>query len=104
MDYLISRIQTMEGDTDQILIGPISMRDIHQQFMISNAHLKRLLKQAAGMGSVGWAGAPGKSSFWLSRSFVAEYWNYQAEKFAVIDAAAQAALEDRQAPSRVIRS
>ncbi|MBZ5762185.1 MULTISPECIES: hypothetical protein [Rhizobium] len=104
MDYLISRIQTMEGDTDKILIGPISMRDIHQQFMISNAHLKRLLKQAAGMGSVGWAGAPGKSSFWLSRSFVAEYWNYQAEKFAVIDAAAQAALEDRQAPSRVIRS
>ncbi|WFR95348.1 hypothetical protein [Rhizobium tumorigenes] len=104
MDYLISRIQTMEGDTDKILIGPISMRDIHQQFMISNAHLKRLLKQAAGMGSVGWAGAPGKSSFWLSRSFVAEYWNYQAEKFAVIDAAAQAALEDQQAPSRVIRS
>lgn len=104
MDYLISRIQTMEGDSDKILIGPISMRDIHQQFMISNAHLKRLLKQAAGMGSVGWAGVPGKSSFWLSRGFVGEYWNYQAEKFAVIDAASQAAFDALEMPSRLVRS
>jgi hypothetical protein len=96
MDYLISHIKTVDEDADRIAIGPISMRDIHQQFMISNAHLKRLLKQAAGMGSVGWTGLPGKSSFWLSRGFVVEYWNYQAEKFAVIDSAClamEAALE-----------
>lgn len=104
MDYLVSRITSMEGDSDRIMIGSISMRDIHQQFMISNAHLKRLLKQAAGMGSVGWAGVPGKSSFWLSRGFVAEYWNYQAEKFAVIDAAFQAAMDELQTSPRFLRS
>ena len=104
MDYLISRIKTMEGDSDRILIGSVSMRDIHQQFMISNAHLKRLLKQAAGMGSVGWAGVPGKSSFWLSRGFVSEYWNYQAEKFAVIDAAFQTTMDELQASPRSLRS
>jgi hypothetical protein len=104
MDYLISRIETMEGDSDRIPIGAISMRDIHQQFMISNAHLKRLLKQAAGMGSVGWAGVPGKSSFWLSRGFVSEYWNYQAEKFAIIDGASQAAADALQSPPRFGRS
>jgi hypothetical protein len=104
MDYLISRIETMDGDGDRIAIGPISMRDIHQQFLISNAHLKRLLKQAAGMGSVGWAGVPGKSHFWLSRGFVAEYWNYQAEKFAIIDDACQAATAELQVPPRFGRS
>lgn len=104
MDYLISRVETMEGDSERILIGPISMRDIHQQFMISNAHLKRLLKQAAGMGSVGWVGVPGKSSFWLSRSFVSEYCNYQAEKFAIIDGACQSMADALQAPPRFGRS
>lgn len=104
MDYLISRIETIEGDSDRIPIGPISMREIHQQFMISNAHLKRLLKQAAGMGSVGWTGVPGKSSFWLSRGFVTEYWNYQAQKLAIIDGAWHARDDGLQVPARISRS
>jgi hypothetical protein len=44
------------------------------------------------LGSVGWTGVPGKSPFWLSRTFVSEYWNYQAAKFAIIDAASEVAL------------
>jgi len=99
MDYLISRISKIDPTSDKVLIGPISPKVIQSQFMISSAHLKRLLKQAAELGSVGWAGAPGKSSFWLSRNFVSEYWNYQAEKYAVVDAVSQAVLgqSDRSA-------
>lgn len=101
MDFLISRIETMDKTSERVEIGTISMREIHQKFLISNAHLKRLLKQAAGMGSVGWSGLPGKSSFWLSRSFVSEYWSYQAEKFAIIDAAYQNSLSAIEAPALV---
>jgi hypothetical protein len=100
MDFLISRIATMDKTLDRVEIGPISMREIHQKFLISNAHLKRLMKQASGMGSVGWSGIPGKSSFWLSRAFVTEYWNFQAEKFAVIDSAHEAVFSARTTPAR----
>ncbi|MDE1993141.1 MAG: hypothetical protein KGI75_11615 [Rhizobiaceae bacterium] len=93
MDYLIARITTIDHASDRILIGPISFKEIQAQFMISSAHLKRLLKQATELGSVGWAGVPGKSSFWLSRQFVAEYWNYQAQKFEIVDAVAHMVLD-----------
>jgi len=101
MDYLISRITEIDPTSDKVLIGTISPKIIQSQFMISSAHLKRLLKQATELGSVGWAGAPGKSSFWLSRNFVSEYWNYQAEKYAIVDAVSQAVLDqpDNQAKS-----
>lgn len=86
MDYLISRISSIDLAADKVLIGPLSMKVMQSQFMISRTHLKRLFKRAAEFGSVGWVGAPGKSGFWLSHTFVSEYWNYQAEKYAMIDA------------------
>ncbi|WP_184709177.1 hypothetical protein [Rhizobium lusitanum] len=85
VDYLISRITSMDFAADKVLIGPLSMKVLQSQFMISKTHLKRLFKRAAEFGSVGWVGAPGKSSFWLSHTFVSEYWRYQAEKYAIID-------------------
>ncbi|CAN7392484.1 MULTISPECIES: hypothetical protein [Ensifer] len=36
---------------------------------------------------MGWDGPPGRSSLWLSQGFIREYWDYQAEKFALIDQA-----------------
>lgn len=92
MDYLISRITSIDFAADKVLIGPLSMKVMQSQFMISKTHLKRLFKRAAEFGSVGWVGAPGKSSFWLSHTFVSEYWNYQAEKYAMIDAMSHAVL------------
>ncbi|MDL2406906.1 hypothetical protein PY650_14800 [Rhizobium calliandrae] len=92
MDYLISRISKIDSTSDRVLVGAISPKVIQSQFMISSAHLKRLLKQATELGSVGWVGVPGKSSFWLSRDFVSEYWNYQAEKYAIVDTVSQAVL------------
>lgn len=92
MDYLISRITVIDYAADKVLIGPISLKTMQSQFMISSAHLKRLFRQAAEFGSVGWAGAAGRSSFWLSHTFVSEYWSYQAEKYAVIDAVSHAVL------------
>ena len=92
MDYLISRIDTVDPDSERVVIGAISLKNIREQFLISNTHLKRLLREAGILGSVGWTGVPGKSSFWLSHGFVLEYWNYQAAKFALIDAASEVAF------------
>jgi hypothetical protein len=96
MDYLISKIPTLDPSLKRISIGQISMKNIRDQFMISNTHLKRLFKQASQMDSVGWEGTPGRSSFWLSHGFVTEYFNYQASKFVVVDEAYQAALAARR--------
>lgn len=92
MDYLISRLPEFPRTADRVVLGPLSLREIREQFMISNTHLKRLLMQAATMGSIGWTQPSRKGDFWLSAHFIREYWNYQAAKFAIIDAAAEAAL------------
>ncbi|EGE59659.1 hypothetical protein [Rhizobium phaseoli] len=92
MDYLISRLPDFPRTAERVAVGPLSLREIREQFMISNTHLKRLLTQAATMESVGWTEPSRKGDFWLSRPFILEYWNYQASKFAIIDAAAEAVL------------
>lgn len=97
MDYLISQIDSLDQTAEKVLIGRISLREIHQQFLISNTHLKRLVSHASKLGSLGWTEAPGRSSMWLSRGFIAEYLHYQAEKFAIIDAAAEAVFTEREA-------
>lgn len=92
MDYLISRLPEFPRSAERVVLGSLSLKEIRDQFMISNTHLKRLLTQAAGMGSIGWTEPSRKGDFWLSRRFISEYWNYQAAKFAIIDAAAEAVL------------
>ncbi|AGS22751.1 hypothetical protein [Rhizobium etli] len=92
MDYLISRLPQCPRAAERVVIGPLSLRELREQFMISNTHLKRLLTQAATMESVGWTEPSRKGDFWLSRRFILEYWNYQAAKFAIVDAAAEAVL------------
>ncbi|MBX5131223.1 hypothetical protein CO660_00370 [Rhizobium sp. L9] len=92
MDYLISRLPQFPRAAECVVIGPLSLRELREQFMISNTHLKRLLTQATIMESVGWTEPSRKGDFWLSRRFILEYWNYQAAKFAIVDAAAEAVL------------
>ncbi len=92
MDYLMSRIDNFDRTSERAYVGPLSLKEIRDQFMISNTHLKRLLTQASELGSMGWTQPPYKGDTWLSRGFVMEYWGYQAAKFAVVDAAAEAVL------------
>jgi hypothetical protein len=92
MDYLMSRLPPHDPSQERVSIGPVSLGELRAKFMISNTHLKRLLSQAGEMGSVGWDEPPRKGDLWLSRGFILEYRNYQAAKFAVVDAAAEAVL------------
>ncbi|MBP1860994.1 hypothetical protein [Rhizobium herbae] len=87
MDYFISMITEFDPDAPRTMIGPVSSADICQSYMISKTHLKRLMSKAAEMGSVSFETVSRRNMLWLSQGFVKEYWIYQAEKFAIIDAA-----------------
>ncbi|ANL73040.1 hypothetical protein AMC83_CH03085 [Rhizobium phaseoli] len=106
MDYLISRLPDFPRTAERVAVGPLSLRELREQFMISNTHLKRLLTHASNMGSVGWTEPSRNGTFWLSRPFILQYWNYQASKFAIIDAAAEAvlgpAVQDEPQARRVV--
>ncbi|NEI71377.1 hypothetical protein GR212_17505 [Rhizobium lusitanum] len=87
MDYLISRVGMINPATQQAIVGRVAFTDICRRFLISRTHAKRLMNRAVKMESVGWTGSSGRSQLWLSNNFIQEYRNYQAEKFAIIDAA-----------------
>jgi hypothetical protein len=95
MDCFIALIKDFDPSAPRVRIGPISSAEICQGYRISKTHLKRLMDKAAEMGSLGHDAAAGRNMLWLSQRFVREYRIYQAEKFAIIDAAfhAQAAPE-----------
>ncbi|MDK4738701.1 hypothetical protein N2601_10210 [Rhizobium sp. CB3060] len=99
MDYLMSRIATIDPTAARMVIGPISFTEICDRFLISRTHVKRLMSKASSMGSVGWTGSPGKSHFWLSRGFIQEYWDYQTEKFAIIGAVWEEAFGAQPEPA-----
>lgn len=90
MDYFIGRIENWHPDAARTDIGPIVATDLCRSFMISKTHFKRLMKRAAELGSLGFHGNGPSAGLWLSQGFIAEYRNYQAEKFAIIDAAFEA--------------
>jgi hypothetical protein len=92
MDYLIARLPAIDWTSDYVAIGHLSLKEIRDRFMISSTHLKRLMTQAAEMKSVGWMEDSRKGDFWLSKQFIQEYWDYQAAKFAIVDAAYEEAM------------
>jgi hypothetical protein len=103
MDSFIARIKDFDPDAPRTVLGQVSSADICQRYLISKTHLKRLMDKAAQMGSLGHETVAGKNMLWLSQGFVREYWTYQAEKFAIIDAAfhTQAAPEKTAGGSAV---
>ncbi|WP_246703526.1 MULTISPECIES: hypothetical protein [unclassified Rhizobium] len=92
MDYLISRVGTINPTTQKAIIGRVAFTDLCCRFLISRTNAKRLMNKAVKMQSIGWTGPSGRSQLWLSHCFIQEYCNYQAGKFAIIDAAWQNTL------------
>ncbi|MDQ0321171.1 hypothetical protein QO002_003309 [Pararhizobium capsulatum DSM 1112] len=90
MDYFIGRIESWDRNDQQVAVGPIVAAELCRTFMISKTHFKRLMKRASEMGSLGFQSTGPSAGLWLSQGFVTEYRNYQAEKFAIIDAAFEA--------------
>ncbi|WP_246764972.1 hypothetical protein [Ensifer sp. PDNC004] len=95
MDDLFSRIGDFDPEAARHAIGPVSPSDLSERFIISKTHLKRIFDKAALLGNMGWERTPGRGAVWLSKAFIREYWDYQAEKFALIDRAFEATFPAR---------
>jgi hypothetical protein len=67
-----------------------SVPELAETFRLSRTHLTRKLREAEAIGSVGWEGSRGRSTLWVSRAFLHEYYTTQAVKLAVVDAACEA--------------
>lgn len=98
MDDLFCRIGTFDPQAERLMIGPVSRTDLSERFIISKTHLKRIFDKAALLGNMGWERSPGRGDVWLSKAFIREYWDYQAEKCALIDRAFES--EFPQAPRK----
>lgn len=94
LDELIARLDPGAGRDGRIDIGRIDVRRMAETFMLSRTHLQRVLKKAAEMGCIGWNGPSRTASAWFSTAFLQEYAAWQAIKFAAIDQAFEAAVQD----------
>ena len=88
MDWLYAGLaDEPPGSSERIASTVVSFADIGDRIHLSRTHLTRKLRMAEAMGSVGWVGARGKSTMWVSAEFVRQYRHNQAVKLAIIDAA-----------------
>lgn len=88
MDELVIRCaQTTADEEGRHSVGPINIRLLADQFLMSHTHLQRLFRKAAEAGVVGWTGARRKADLWVAASFLAEYRAWQAIKLSHVDAA-----------------
>lgn len=84
---LIARIPGSLGDQDRIDLGPLSLPELSEVYMISATNLKRMFKKAEVEGLLGWQLPRRRGSLWLSRPFVDDYFRWQSAKFAGLDQA-----------------
>lgn len=93
MDELLIRCGQNPADEEgRHSVGPINIRLLADQFLMSHTHLQRLFRKAAEAGVVGWTGARRKADLWVAASFLAEYRAWQSIKLAHVDAAYHQAI------------
>lgn len=97
MDWLYVGLADFPPGDERILTSVSGFADFDQRVRLSRTHLSRKLRAAEDMGSLGWVGARGASSMWVSRAFVREYHAQQSAKLAIIDGAFATAVDERPA-------
>lgn len=100
MDRLIFGMQSDHGDGDRILVDVHSVSSLAAGINLSRTHLGRTLATAERLGCLGWTDVKGRSQLWISAQFRRDYYEAQAEKLAVVDAACEAVLSKTQAGHR----
>jgi hypothetical protein len=97
MDWLYAGLAEVAPDCQRIPSTVASFADLGERINLSRTHLTRKLRMAEEMGSLGWFGARGKSTMWVSAEFLREYHGQQAVKLAIIDDAFHQAMAARDA-------
>jgi hypothetical protein len=97
MDRLIVGCQQASSDgLARIPTDVTSVSALAQRLKLSRTQLRRKFAEAEAMGSLGWSGARGKSSLWVSADFRRQYLSAQAVKLAIIDVAFDACTTNDQ--------
>lgn len=91
---LIARIETFDPDAERTSIGPVTLAELSDIYMISATNLKRMFKKAELENLLGWDQPRRRGDLWLSKSFLSDYFTWQSAKFAALDEAYQHALEE----------
>jgi hypothetical protein len=92
MDRLMAGCAPAGADGPRILTDVTSISSLAEPLSLSRTQLSRKFAEAEAMGSLGWAGARGRSRLWVSADFRREYHAAQAAKLAIIDAAFEACV------------
>lgn len=95
MDRLFSTHRDEADEQGRHITGVAGLAEFGDNLRLSRSHLTRKLREAEGLGALGWTGARGRSPIWISQGFVDAYVNRQAAELAAIEAGYHTAFTDR---------
>lgn len=95
---LITRLPTARTEGDKLMLGPLALSDLAERYAVSVSNIKRMFASVEKQDLAGWTQARRRGDFWISRAMLADYFHWQAAKFAALDAALHA-LAPRAEPA-----
>ncbi|MDQ0456076.1 hypothetical protein [Rhizobium paknamense] len=84
---LISHLPDQPEEDGRYSLGPVTLARLGDTYLISSTNLKRMFKKAEVEQLLGWEQPRRRGNLWLSKSFVTDYFNWQAAKFDGVNAA-----------------
>ncbi|WP_244709179.1 hypothetical protein [Rhizobium cremeum] len=91
---LIARIDVFDPTAERTNIGPVTLAELSETYMISATNLKRMFKKAELENLLGWDQPRRRGDLWLSKSFLDDYFTWQSAKFAALDEAYRHAIDE----------
>jgi AraC-like DNA-binding protein len=92
---LITRLPEARREGDRLVIGPLSIAELAEHYAVSASNVKRMFTKVESAGLAGWSAPRRRGDFWISDRMLADYFHWQAAKFAALDAAIHTAVAER---------
>ncbi|WP_159948075.1 hypothetical protein [Rhizobium sp. 18065] len=89
---LITRLGDFDRAAPRTPVGPVTLAELSEIYMISTTNLKRMFKKAESEDLLGWDLPRRRGNLWLSRRFIEDYFTWQSAKFAALDVAYRESL------------
>lgn len=96
LSEIISRIESPERIDGRLIVSSLGLSEIADRYGISVTNVKLMFNKAQDDGLLGWERPRRKGYFWMSERLIDDCFRWQAEKFAVVDAALRWAVESTQ--------
>ncbi|EHS53113.1 hypothetical protein PDO_4428 [Rhizobium sp. PDO1-076] len=90
---LIARLGEFDRAAPRTPVGPVTLAELSEIYMISATNLKRMFKKAESEDLLGWDLPRRRGNLWLSQRFIEDYFTWQSAKFAALDVAYRESLQ-----------